>query len=127
MGTKSKFWPRFALGFFVTMAVLSLVGNGVLFLIISVLAEDNRECQSRFSQGTVLYQKEAPAIRVLDDLIELRPGGALGQAAAQPVVQWYIPAKIEPVVYGNADRYLFMYYDPATRKLDGPYVPKKAQ
>lgn len=75
-------------------------------------------------------QGEKTGLLLLDGWVELRPGqrfretqGATGGA----VPRWFIPYKVEPVLYGNPDEAAgarYYYIDTLSEKITGPYKPQ---
>jgi hypothetical protein len=83
-----------------------------------------QKCEAQFTNLTVLYEFDAtPGLPILGGALSIQPG-----SAANPVGQvrpkWIVPAKIIPTILPGVQGASFSYFDPQTRKLDGPYVPK---
>lgn len=82
-------------------------------------------CQSAYLQGTVLYDTNGSAIvrvplfRGMFDL-----SVAPSSPTAKP--RWIIPAKIKPMVIGNARGVSYSYLDPKTGSVSGPFTPDVA-
>lgn len=102
------------------LCVLSLGVNVILWRHFN-------ELLAQFSQATILFDSGAgaakPGISVLGGLAEISPGPAIVARRQAPGGRWFIPAKIQPVIYGDAAGASYFYFDPKTQKLDGPYIP----
>ena len=89
--------------------------------------EDNREV---YSQVTLLSEPQASPQTALFGLAldALAPG--LGRALAQTdksgqaAPRWYIPLKVKPVVYGDAQGATYLWFDRRTKELSGPFTPE---
>jgi hypothetical protein len=90
-------------------------------------AERINACEAKFASMTVLYEFDpTPGLPILGGALSIAPG-----SAANPVgsvrPKWLVPAKIIPTVAPGVVGASFSYFDPQTRKLDGPYVPNPAR
>jgi hypothetical protein len=74
-------------------------------------------CEAKFNTGTVLYgEKIGPPLLVGLPFLRI-PTGELGP-------QWIIPAKIKPIFLGDPRAIRYYYFDPKTKRLDGPFLPE---
>jgi hypothetical protein len=67
----------------------------------------------------------APALQVLHGLVAIAPGEALTGPKGVSA-RWEIPAKVVPFISGPMDGAAYYYWDPQTRELDGPHVPRQS-
>ena len=89
--------------------------------------EDSKDL---YSQATLLMEPQASPQTALFGLAldALAPG--LGRALAQTdksgraVPRWYIPLKVKPVVYGDAQGATYLWFDRRTKELSGPFAPE---
>ena len=79
------------------------------------------KCEANFRTETILYEPGAPpTLTLFNGLVNVQPAGMAGPVGPR----WIVPAKIQPQAAPGSAGFIFAYFDPASRKLDGPYLPK---
>lgn len=88
-----------------------------------IFAQANAACRQQFTESTVIYER-APQLTLSLGFrgLPVIPIGGQGDEAPH----WVIPAKIKPVVLGDA-RGAVYYYMSAENRMDGPYLPEVAK
>lgn len=92
--------------------------------------ELSNQIQDIYSQGTVLYEPPAaqmqaqPGFSILNGFATITISGMKLPAEHQgSVPRWYIPMKVQPVVYGDKQGKFVLYVDVKTNAVTGISYP----
>ncbi|MCI0402684.1 MAG: hypothetical protein L0212_04080 [Acidobacteria bacterium] len=91
-----------------------------------------QSCQARYDElaggRTLIYESKSVGVQILDGLIEIKPGERVPLPLfEQSAARWYIPARVTPIVYGDAGSTSYLWYNTGTGEWSGPFQPKGAQ
>ena len=103
----------FALSLLIATMTGMIIGGFIVFFTWQPVA---RQVKETYSVNTLLYESpEGTPLRLTPT--------AGGQEILPGTPRWYIPAKVQPLIYGDPHGVQFFYWDPKTHKAEGPFPP----